>query len=180
MITLATTATRPDYLRLSILDLFDGEQSAPVGPNATGTQPPARPDGSVPSVDQPPGGPVAEYQLDVGPLGGTTLPSPNGSYLSLNDWPVMWDQRTSLPLRADGDTVEGARISLVATVQDLDSDGLRAASTVPPSPEQVFGENLADPTPLTGEEAAETGPRHHGWVSDALRCSHRTPALVHH
>ena len=124
----------------------------PSGPNETGPQPPARPDGSVPSVAQPPGGPVAEYQLDVGPLGGTTLPSPNGSYLSLNDWPVVWDQRTSLPLRADGDTVEGARISLVATAPDLDADSLRAASRVPPSPEQVFGENLADPTPVTGPE----------------------------
>ena len=152
MITLATTATRPDYLRLAVLELFDGEQWQPVGPNETGPQPPARADGSVPSADQPPGGPVAEYQLDVGPLGGTTLPSPNGSYLSLSDWPVVWDQRTSLPLRADGDTVEGARISLVATAPDLDADDLRAASTVPPRPEQVFGENLADPTPLTGEE----------------------------
>jgi hypothetical protein len=152
VITLATTATRPDYLRLSILELFNGEQWQPVGPNETGPQPPARADGSIPSVEQPPGGPLAEYQLDVGPLGGTTLPSPNGSYLSLNDWPVVWDQRTSLPLRADGDTVEGARISLMATAQDLDADGLRSASTVPPTPQQVLGEKLADPTPLTGEE----------------------------
>ena len=152
VITLATTATRPDYLRLSVLELFDGEQWQPVGPNETGPQAPARADGSVPSADQRPGGPVAEYQLDVGPLGGTTLPSPNGSYLSLTDWPVVWDQRTSLPLRADGDTVEGARIGLVATAQDLEADDLRAASRVPPSPEQVFGENLADPTPVTGPE----------------------------
>ena len=152
VITLATTATRPDYLRLSILELFDGEQWSPIGPNQTGPQPPARADGRVPSAEQPPGGPLAEYQLDVGPLGGTTLPSPDGSYLSLTDWPVVWDQRTSLPLRADGDSVEGARISLVAAVQDLDADGLRAASRVPPRPEQVFGENLADPTPLTGED----------------------------
>jgi transglutaminase-like putative cysteine protease len=152
VITLATTATRPDYLRLAILELFDGEQWQPVGPNATGPQPPPGPDGSVPSVDQPPGVPVVEYQLDVGPLGGTTLPSPSGSYLSLVDWPVAWDQRTSLPQRTDGNTVEGARIGLVATAQDLDPDGLRQASTVPPRPEQVFGENLADPTPLTGPE----------------------------
>jgi transglutaminase-like putative cysteine protease len=152
VITLATTATRPEYLRLSILELFDGEQWQPVGPNATGPQPPARADGSVPSAEQPPGVPLAEYQLDVGPLGGTTLPSPNGSFQSLTDWPVVWDQRTSLPLRADGDSVEGARIGLVATAQDLDADSLRAASTVPPTPEQVFGENLADPAPLTGEE----------------------------
>ena len=123
---------------------------------------------------------MAEYQLDVGPLGGTTLPSPNGSYLSLNDWPVVWDQRTSLPLRADGDTVEGARISLVATAPDLDADGLRAASTGPPSPEQVFGENLADPTPAHRRGAAATGPRHHGRVGDTLRRRHRAPALVHH
>ncbi|HYN56057.1 MAG TPA: DUF3488 and transglutaminase-like domain-containing protein, partial [Motilibacterales bacterium] len=152
VITLATTGTRPDYLRLAILELFDGEQWQPVGPNETGPQPPARADGSVPSSDRPPTGPAAEYQLDVGPLGGTTVPSPNGAYLSLTDWPVVWDQRTSLPQRADGDTVEGARVSLVATTPDLDADGLRAASTTPPRPEQVFGENLADPAPLTGDE----------------------------
>ncbi len=152
VLTLATTAARPDYLRLAILELFDGEQWQPVGPNQTAPLPPARADGSVPAVDRPPGGPLAEYQIDVGPLGGTTLPSPSGSYLSLGDWPVVWDQRTSLPLRADGDTVEGTRISLVATAPALDPDDLRAASTVPPRPEQVFGENLADPTPLTGEE----------------------------
>jgi transglutaminase-like putative cysteine protease len=152
VITLATTATRPDYLRLSVLELFNGEQWQPVGPNATGPQPPARADGSVPSAEQPPGVPLAEYQLDVGPLGGTTLPSPNGAFLSLTDWPVVWDQRTSLPLRDDGDSVEGARIGLVATAQELDADTLRAASTVPPTPEQVFGENLADPAPLTGDE----------------------------
>lgn len=152
VITLATTGTGPDYLRLSVLELFDGEQWQPVGPNQTGPQPPPRADGSAPSADQPPAGPVAEYQLDVGPLGGTTLPSPAGSYLSLNEWPVVWDQRTSLPERADGRSVEGARISLVTTTPNLNADALRLASTVPPQPGQVYGENLADPTPLTGEE----------------------------
>ncbi len=155
VITLATTAARPDYLRLAVLELFDGEQWQPIGPNPTSTLPPARADGSIPSAEQPPGVPIAEYQLDVGPLGGTTVPSPNGSYLSLTDWPVVWDQRTSLPVRADGDTVEGARISLVATEPDLDADSLRAASRTAPTPTQVFGENLADPTPLTGEDLPE-------------------------
>ncbi len=152
VITLATTASRPDYLRLAVLELFDGEAWQRVGPNATGPQPPARADGSIPSADQPPVGPVAEYQLDVGPLGGKTLPSPSGSYLSMSDWPVTWDQRTSLPERADGDSVEGARIALMATAPELDPDVLRAASTVPPRVDQVFGENLADPAALTGEE----------------------------
>ncbi len=106
-----------------------GSPSAPTRPARS--RPPA-PTAASPRPISHPGSRVAEYQLDVGPLGGTTLPSPSGSYLSLTDWPVVWDQRTSLPLRADGDTVEGARISLVATAQDLDADGLRAASTVPP------------------------------------------------
>lgn len=152
VITLATTAPRPDYLRLSVLELFDGEQWRPIGPNETAPQPPPRADGTAPSDVNPPIGPVAEYRLDVGPLGGSTLPSPAGSYSALNDWPVAWDQRTSLPLRADGGSIEGARIGLVATTQDLVPEVLRAASVVPPQPEQVFGENLADPTPLTGEE----------------------------
>ncbi|HYN57873.1 MAG TPA: DUF3488 and transglutaminase-like domain-containing protein, partial [Motilibacterales bacterium] len=155
VITLATTASRPDYLRLAVLELFDGEQWRPVGPNQTEAQPPPRADGTMPSDVSPPGGPVAEYRLDVGPLGGSTLPSPAGSFSALNDWPVVWDQRTSLPLRADGGSVEGARIGLVATTQELGPDALRSASTVPPQPEQVFGENLADPTPLTGEELPE-------------------------
>ncbi len=155
VLTLATTAPRPDYLRLSVLELFDGEQWQPVGPNLTGSQAPARPDGRVPTAGEPPLGPLAEYQLDVGPLGGTVLPSPNGSYLALTDWPVVWDQRTSLPLRADGQSIEGARIGLVTTASELDAAGLRAASTVPPLPEQVFGENLADPAPITGEELPE-------------------------
>ena len=40
VITMATTATRPEYLRLAILELFDGEQWSPIGPNDTGPQPP--------------------------------------------------------------------------------------------------------------------------------------------
>ena len=90
VITLATTATRPDYLRLSILELFDGEQWQPVGPQR----------------DRPPAAGPRRWQRAVSRsatrrpawrstsstsvrLGGTTLPSPNGSYLSLNDWPVV-------------------------------------------------------------------------------------------
>ena len=155
VMTMATTTTRPDYLRLSILETFDGEQWGPVQPSESGPVPPALGDGSRPSAGQPPPGPLAEYQLDVGPLAGATLPSPRGTFTTLNDWPVVWDQRTSLPIRADGGSVQGTRIGLVAAEQTLDGDALRAASTVPPRPEQVFPENLEDPAPLTGDELPE-------------------------
>ena len=152
VMTLATTTARPDYLRLSILETFDGEQWSPVQPSESGPVPPALGNGTIPSANQPPPGPLVEYQLDVGPLSGVTLPSPGGTFSTLNDWPVVWDQRTSLPIRADGGSVQGTRIGLVAAVQSLDSEALRAASTVPPRPEQVFAENLEDPAPVTGDE----------------------------
>ena len=152
VMTLATTTARPDYLRLSILETFDGEQWSPAQPSESGPIPPALGDGTRPSAAQPPPGPLAEYQLDIGPLAGTTLPSPRGTFTTLNDLPVVWDQRTSLPMRADGASVQGTRIGLVAAEQSLNGDTLRAASTVPPRPEQVFPENLEDPSPLTGDQ----------------------------
>ena len=180
VITLATTATRPDYLRLSILELFDGAQWQPIGPNETGPQPPARPDGSVPSADQPPTGPVAEYQLDVGPLGGTTLPSPNGSYLSLTDWPVVWDQRTSLPLRADGDTCRGGP-------DQPRGNGAGPRRRPPSGGQQSSSQSRAGvrreprgPGSTHRRGAAPARPRDHDRIRDTVRCSHRAPALVHH
>ena len=152
VITFASTADRPDYLRLSVLELFDGEQWRPIEPAETGPAPPTLPDGTTPSAEQPPSGSSAQYLLDVGPLVGTTLPSPSGTYQSLNDWPVVWDQRTSLPIRSDGGSIQGNRISLVARVSQVDGAALRSASLEPPDPAQVFAENLADPAPLTGDQ----------------------------
>ena len=149
VLTFATTTGRPEYLRTAVLERFDGEQWSPAGPNETG---PTAPSSTTPSgVDNAPQA-LAEYQLDVGPLGGTTLPSPSGTVTSLNDWPVVWDQRTSLPIRGDGSSIEGTRIGLVAAQLTLNREQLRAASTVPARPDQVFAENLADPAPLTGDE----------------------------
>ena len=152
VVTFASTTDRPEYLRLSVLELFDGEQWRPIEPAETGPAPPPLPNGTTPSAEQPPPGPLAQYLLDVGPLGGVTLPSPSGTYQSLNDWPVVWDQRTSLPIRSDGGTIEGNRIGLVASAPEVDGAALRAASLVPPDPAQVLPENLADPAPLTGDE----------------------------
>lgn len=152
VITFASTTDRPEYLRLSVLELFDGEQWRPIEPAETGPAPPPLPNGTIPSAEQPPSGTLAQYLLDVGPLVGTTLPSPSGTYQSLNDWPVVWDQRTSLPIRSDGGSIQGNRISLVASVPEADGATLRAASREPPDPAQVLPENLSDPAPLTGDE----------------------------
>ncbi len=145
VITMATTATRPEYLRLAILELFDGEHWRPIGPNDTGPQPPQHAAASAPREP-------AEYRLDVGPLAGPTLPSPAGSFSAVNDTSVTWDQRTSLPLRADGSSIEGSRVALRVDQPAMSTAALRAASRVPPSAADVFSENLADPTPLTGPE----------------------------
>ncbi len=152
VITFASTTDQPEYLRLSVLELFDGEQWRPIEPAETGPAPPPLPNGTTPSAEQPPPGPLAQYQLDVGPLAGATLPSPSGTYQSLNDWSVVWDQRTSLPIRSDGGSIQGNRIGLVASAQELDGAALRVASREPPDPAQVLPENLSDPAPLTGDE----------------------------
>lgn len=155
VMTYTATTPRPGYLRLSILEDFDGEAWRPIESDETAGSPPAVGDGPVPSLQQPPPGPIAEYQFAIGPLTGTTLPSPRGTFGSLNEWPVVWDQRTSLPIRADGQSIEGTTIGLVAAEQGLDSAALRAASAVPPRPEEVFPENLADPRSLVGGRLAE-------------------------
>ena len=156
VMTLATTAARPDYLRLAILEQFDGEQWSVVTPTQTGPLPPPLPDGSIPSAGSPPSGPLAEYQIDVGPLAGATLPSPAGTFQSLNDWPVQWDQRTSLPTRADGGTIEGTRIAFLTAAQGLDAEQLRVASTQPAvAGAEVFPETLVDPGPLVGQALSQ-------------------------
>lgn len=128
ILTYATSARRPDYLRLAVLEEFDGTQWLPAGggENELGPQPP--PQGSASS----PGQPLVDYRLDIGPLGGTTLPSPAGTLASANDFPVAWDQRTSLPVRTDGSTIEGTRVALVAQPVTAESTDLRAASTQAP------------------------------------------------
>ncbi len=148
--TMASTADRPDYLRTAVLESFDGVVWSRVMDSELGPQPPASATGAAQqggAADR-----LAEYRLDVGPLGGTTLPSPAGSVSSLNDWPVEWDQRTALPIRVDGDSIEGARIGLVAQVPEDDADALRSASLAPLDPQLVYAENISDPGPLVGDE----------------------------
>jgi transglutaminase-like putative cysteine protease len=150
VLTFATTADAPDYLRLATLEEFDGEAWRPATATSLGPQPPAAPGAQAAGAGT---GPLAEYRLDVGPLTGTALPSPSGTIASLNDWPVAWDQRTSLPVRTDGETIEGTRIGLVVAPANTDASGLRAASTLAPtSGAGPYPEDSADPTPLVGDE----------------------------
>lgn len=139
IVSFTTTANQPDYLRLAILERFDGEQWSAVGPNPTGTAAPVNADGE----------PI-EYRLDIGPLAGSTVPSPSGTYRVLNDWPVVWDQRTTLPRRADGSGVQDTAVDLTAVDRGFGPDELRARSSLRVSPPGVHPDNLADPSPLTG------------------------------
>jgi transglutaminase-like putative cysteine protease len=147
VLTFASTAPTPDYLRLAVLEAFDGEQWRAAGEPVLGPRAPVAPAGSGAAS-----GSLVEYRLDVGPLTGTTVPSPSGTIASLNDWPVAFDQRTSLPVRTDGDTIEGERIGLVAAASVLDADQLDSASRLRAPGDQLDPANLADPTPLVGRE----------------------------
>lgn len=146
VMTLAATGGTPDYLRLAVLEDFDGEQWQPAPTTSLGPRPPSGPAGGAGSA------PLSEYRIEVGPLSGTTVPSPSGTIQSLS-LPVVWDQRTSLPLRSDGNTVEGERVNLVVAPRALDADALRAASLS----EQAgyYPEDIADPEPLIGPELPE-------------------------
>lgn len=139
IMSLTTTASQPEYLRLAILERFDGEQWSAAGPNPTGSAAPVNADGEA-----------IEYQLDIGPLAGSTVPSPSGTYRVLNDWPVVWDQRTTLPRRADGSGVQDTTVDLTAVDRGFGPDELRARSSLRASPPGVHPDNLADPSPLTG------------------------------
>ncbi len=150
VLSFATTAQSPDYLRLAVLEAFDGEQWRSAGPAELGARPPLAPSGVGAGT-----GPLTEYRLDVGPLTGTTLPSPSGTIASLNDWPVAFDQRTSLPVRTDGATIQGERVGLVAAVPALDAQVLRAASTAGTAGAALDPANLADPSPVVTEELGE-------------------------
>lgn len=143
VMTLASTVDTPDYLRLAVLEDFDGEQWRPAATTSLGPQPPPGPAGGAGPA------PLSEYRIEVGPLTGTTVPSPTGTIQSLSP-PVVWDQRTSLPLRSDGNTVEGERISLVVAPRAPDPGALRAASLS--DQEGYYPENVADPEPLVGPE----------------------------
>jgi transglutaminase-like putative cysteine protease len=147
VLTYATTAPRPDYLRLAVLEQFDGEQWRPAATTSLGPAPPSGPAGGAGSE------PLAEYRLDVGPLTGTALPSPSGAIQSLNPWPVAWDQRTSLPQRSDGSTIEGERIGLVVAPAAPDATTLRAASLREAA--GYYPEDVADPQPQVGSQLPE-------------------------
>jgi transglutaminase-like putative cysteine protease len=152
VLTMTTSATRPDYLRLAVLEQFDGTTWLPADSTTLDSEPPPGPAQGAAGAGS---GPLAEYRMDVGPLTGSTLPSPAGTIASLNDWPVAWDQRTSLPERTDGGTIEGTRIALVAAPATWDASGLRSASLTPTTRDQVLAENGADPTPVVGDELAD-------------------------
>lgn len=146
ILSLTSTAQQPDYLRLAVLEDFDGEQWRPAGPSRLEVEPPA-------IAGAGGSGSLVEYRIDVGPLTGTTLPSPAGTIASQNDFPVAWDQRTSLPERTDGESIDGTRIGLVVTPNRLDGPLLRAQSQLSGTQwGAVTPADLADPEPLVGPE----------------------------
>ena len=148
VMTMTTTPDRPDYLRLAVLDQFDGEQWSASSASTLGPKPPARPAGAGSA------GSLQQYHIEVGPLTGTTLPSPTGTVQSLGDWPVKWAQETALPMRADGRTIQRSRVDLVVDPVLLDVDALRQASVSGWSSAEVGPEDIADPTPLVGPALA--------------------------
>jgi transglutaminase-like putative cysteine protease len=149
VLTYSTSAPRPDYLRLAVLEQFDGTQWLPTGDGSVALGP--QPLGAAAGSD---GSPVVDYRLDVGPLRGTTLPSPPRTIAAPNDYPVAFDLATSLPVRTDGRSVEGSRAVVVAQPLLGDAESLRAASQAASGeagaepPEQT----VQDPAPLVGEE----------------------------
>lgn len=146
VLAFTTTASQPDYLRLAVLEEFDGVDWFPAATTVLGDAAPAAPTGS--SSGRP-----VEYELEVGALAGATLPSPPGTQSSHSDWPVVWDQRTGIPLRSDGGTVEGTTVRLAVVPPVGEPDGLRSASRMSPPSGLGFGPgDLTDPEPLTGPE----------------------------
>ena len=149
VLTYSTSAQRPDYLRLAVLERFDGQQWLPAGDGSVvlGPQPPDAAAGSD-------GSPLVDYRLDVGPLGGTTLPSPPRTIAAPNDYPVSFDMATSLPVRTDGRSVEGSRAVVVAQPLVTDAAGLRAASQSASGPAGANppAQTVEDPAPLVGDE----------------------------
>lgn len=141
-----TTSRRPDYLRLAVLERFDGEEWTPSGTTVLRNAAPQPLGGSQGAGADD----VVEYRLDVGPLGGATLPSPPGTFVSLNDFPVVWDARTALPLRSDGRAITGAEVGLLVLPPSTDPAELRAASlSTLDAPSRRAG-TTEDPEPLTG------------------------------
>ncbi len=138
VITFTTTADRPEYFRLAILEKFDGERWEAAGPNRTSD--------TVPVV---PTGQTVQYRIEVKDLGGSTVPSPAGTFRLSGDWPVRWDVRTELPQRADDEGVQDSEVDLEAVDRDFDQTALRAGSAAGTT--GAHPDNLADPTPQTGE-----------------------------
>ncbi len=139
VITFTTSADSPEYLRLAILEVFDGEAWTAAGPSQT-----------VPQAPVASEGPSVEYELQVKHLAGTTIPSPSGTFSTVAEWPVEWDQRTTLPQRTDGKGVQGTAVVLQAVAQDFDPADLRAASDILADADGHPADNLADPTAQTG------------------------------
>ncbi len=156
LLTYSTGAAGPDYLRLAILEEFDGERWLPVPDTAAPEIPrsalgaqryasltSARATGALPEG-------VVDYEIAVGPLGGRTAPTPAGTVAVGSSWETAWGQRTGMPEAIDLDGIEGERFQASVLPLGLSPTQLRAASLIPG--EQVPATTLDDPTPLIGDD----------------------------
>lgn len=145
LVRYTTTATRPEYLRLAVLEDFDGEVWATRPVQNLVSRAPLDPEASS-ATDA--------YRLDVGPLAGTTLPAPARALGTAADWPTQWDVDSSLVFRVDGRSVRGTSATVFVSPDTRTADDLRATSALP-----VAGPDLErtapDPEPLTGPELPE-------------------------
>jgi transglutaminase-like putative cysteine protease len=146
VLTYTTDAAQPDYLRLAVLDWFNGEQWSRPTAGTLAATPPTWASGVGPSADW------ARYDVRVGPLGGATVPSPHGTVDAQTNWPVLWDQRSTLPTRSDGRGIKGQEIGLTVWPMPWDAGSLRLASTQDAIPFGVFQSDRADPTDLIGPQ----------------------------
>ena len=124
VLTYTTTAERADYLRLAVLDSFDGERWMPRRLLQLSETAPA---------PTPAWGTVAEYDLAVGPLAGRVVPSPTGT-MDVAGAAVIWNEVSSLPVRSDGASVQNRDVSLTVVPPTWTPDQLRTASLEPAEP----------------------------------------------
>lgn len=135
VLTYQTTAERPDYLRLAVLDRFDGQQWTASEARTAGVWP------------RSPDAEWARYALEIGPLLGSVIPSPVGTATAQTDDQVF-SNSAGLPQRS-GSGVRDSRADLRVRAPAWTASQLRQAAEAPvPAPAGL----AADPTPLTGPE----------------------------
>lgn len=141
VLTYETSVDEPDYLRLAVLDQFDGKQWR------ASTKPAEQPlrrnwtDQQSYQVRV-----AAIYRLNVGPLLGPVIPSPPGTMAADTDTPVAWTPE-GLPVREDRSAVRDTDARIAATDLGWTPKKLAAASQrlVPAPPGYAD-----DPQPLVG------------------------------